>query len=883
MSTMIPRPAGRLDSLKRPGGPLDANRPPALKRIKHLSQAGGSANAAGAARRPNCCRTPDVKDTENGRVCLSCGTMISESNIVSEVTFGETAAGAAVVQGAFVGEGQRHARSMGSAFRRVGGGMESREQTEYRGREELRKLAGALRLVQTVEDQAFQIWKLAATHNFIQGRRSRMVAAVCLYAACRRDRNNTVLLMDLAEKIHVNVFKLGEVYKDLVKELWLGDMGQMGVRPVIEVEPLVMKFARKLEFGDMTHQVATDAVKILKRMNRDWMVTGRQPAGLCGACIILAARMNNFRRSVREVVYVVKVADVTIQQRLTEFKRTKSSRLTVDQFRKIGHRLKDVHEPPAVYNRRERERRKKQLLAQLNNEEPIVISDEEGEEGETSAETQVQSQQQRTTEPRRDADGFVIPDIPIDPSLRSAGGTGQTDAPSGMAESSGNNTPAENDAEPQPTTATSKRKRGRPADPEKAKKRQKKKKQLYPPVSEDDLIAEEILEEEIENIINAPRFGDIDLSNFDTLEKRTKAMADAIRRRTRAAKRNGTTTSTIAAATTTDGNDADVDGDAADEPCNEPDRTLDETIIRSDEFDSDPEIAHVILAPDEVAVKERIWVTHNEDWLRQQQAKLLKKALAEAEAAASDKQPKQKKRRVRSRMGDGTVLEGGPPVTSPAEATRRMLEKRGKGFSKHINYDRLNQIYGGPINVPGSDKEASAGAPSNGSAANGSSARSSPASASPPAGATPPATNDAATTPAPASRRPRARLDMGVINAAAQGDGLPTPSATQEQASRPRQQRQARQRQAPQQEAPAPPPQENAIQEDELEAEEDEGEYGGAMDEMAEDEEVDEQAEAQRYGIDFGDGGAYFDAEYDDNESAGFGDIEEDEFTRGHY
>lgn len=58
--------------------------------------------------------------------------MVSDSNIVSEVTFGETSTGAAVVQGGFVGEGQRHARSLGSAFRRAGG-SDSREMTESFG------------------------------------------------------------------------------------------------------------------------------------------------------------------------------------------------------------------------------------------------------------------------------------------------------------------------------------------------------------------------------------------------------------------------------------------------------------------------------------------------------------------------------------------------------------------------------------------------------------------------------------------------------------------------------------------------------------------------------------------------------------------------------
>lgn len=65
-------------------------------------------------------------------MCSGCGTVISESNIVSEVTFGESASGAAVVQGTFVGEGQTHVRSFGPGFQR-GGGMESREMTEQNG------------------------------------------------------------------------------------------------------------------------------------------------------------------------------------------------------------------------------------------------------------------------------------------------------------------------------------------------------------------------------------------------------------------------------------------------------------------------------------------------------------------------------------------------------------------------------------------------------------------------------------------------------------------------------------------------------------------------------------------------------------------------------
>ena len=80
-------------------------------------------------------------------------------------------------------------------------------------------------------------------------------------------------------------------------------------------------------------------------MGRDWMQIGRRPSGICGACLLLAARMNNFRRSIEEIVQVVKIADVTLQKRLAEFKETASGSLTVSDFRTIW--LDETADPPA--------------------------------------------------------------------------------------------------------------------------------------------------------------------------------------------------------------------------------------------------------------------------------------------------------------------------------------------------------------------------------------------------------------------------------------------------------------------------------------------------------------------------------------------------------
>lgn len=149
--------------------------------------------------------------------------------------------------------------------------------------------------------------------------------------------------------MQVNVFVLGMTYLRLVQTLNIK-------LPLIDPAHYIHRFAALLEFGDETGKVATDAVRLVQRFNRDWMTAGRRPAGICGACILLAARMNNFRRSVQEVVQVVKIADVTLKKRLDEFKKTSSGNLTVADFRKVW--LEEEMDPPAFTKGKEKEKKR---------------------------------------------------------------------------------------------------------------------------------------------------------------------------------------------------------------------------------------------------------------------------------------------------------------------------------------------------------------------------------------------------------------------------------------------------------------------------------------------------------------------------------------------
>jgi transcription factor IIIB subunit 2 len=64
-------------------------------------------------------------------------------------------------------------------------------------------LANQLMIQEAIVNSGVQIFKLAAMANFIQGRRMDMVAACCLYSACRKEKPCRVMLIDFADKVQV--------------------------------------------------------------------------------------------------------------------------------------------------------------------------------------------------------------------------------------------------------------------------------------------------------------------------------------------------------------------------------------------------------------------------------------------------------------------------------------------------------------------------------------------------------------------------------------------------------------------------------------------------------------------------------------------------------
>ena len=156
--------------------------------------------------------------------------------------------------------------------------------------------------------------------------------------SCRRGRDCRAAVWLVLTRPTLYLTLVGSTYLKLVKTLNI-------TIPIMDPSLYISRFAALLEFKEETQKVATDAVRLVQRFNRDWMATGRRPAGICGACLLLAARMNNFRRSVQEIVQVVKIADTTLKKRLDEFKATASGNLSIQDFRTTWETTEE--NPPA--------------------------------------------------------------------------------------------------------------------------------------------------------------------------------------------------------------------------------------------------------------------------------------------------------------------------------------------------------------------------------------------------------------------------------------------------------------------------------------------------------------------------------------------------------
>ncbi|XP_075148063.1 brf RNA polymerase III subunit [Haematobia irritans] len=295
----------------------------------------------------NCGSTDIEEDNARGdRVCTNCGSVLEDSLIVSEIQFEEVGHGASAI-GQFVSaESSGGATNYGYGKFQVGSGTESREVTLKKAKREITHLCQQLQLTQHYIDTALNFFKMALMRHLTRGRKSTHIYAACVYITCRTE-GTSHLLIDISDVQQICSYELGRTYLKLSNALCIN---------IPSVDPClyIMRFANKLQFGAKAHEVSMTALRIVQRMKKDSIHSGRRPTGLCGAALLIAARMHEYSRTISDIVRIVKIHESTLRKRLTEFADTPSSALTLDEFMSVD--LEAEQDPPAFKAARKKDR-----------------------------------------------------------------------------------------------------------------------------------------------------------------------------------------------------------------------------------------------------------------------------------------------------------------------------------------------------------------------------------------------------------------------------------------------------------------------------------------------------------------------------------------------
>ncbi|XP_050524538.1 transcription factor IIIB 90 kDa subunit [Daktulosphaira vitifoliae] len=308
------------------------------------------------------CGSLHLDSSDGPTVCMDCGGVMDESNIVSDVQFEETDRGCRAV-GQFLSSESQAANfhNFGSAFHH-GMKQPSREMTQAKARRGIQILSNSLNLSHQTLENACVYYNMALKRHFTRGRKNALIYAASVYIACRME-GTMHLLLDVADASEVNAFELGKTYLRMMQTLSL-------TVPSLDPSIFLMRFVNSLDFGDKTHIVYTTAMRLLQRMMRDSIHTGRRPSSLCGAALLIAGRMHDFNRTIDDIIKVVHCHHATLKKRLLEFKDTPSSMLSIEEFMTVD--LEQTHDPPSYRIARAKDKERIDKFFETNDNEKLI-------------------------------------------------------------------------------------------------------------------------------------------------------------------------------------------------------------------------------------------------------------------------------------------------------------------------------------------------------------------------------------------------------------------------------------------------------------------------------------------------------------------------------
>lgn len=258
------------------------------------------------------------EDTSSGYlVCTNCGYVDEDVILTNEAEYTELDNGNSSRNGQFI---RSHTFKTGDSIS---------TSSYHEGKTLIQIVCGRLARLENQQDvctNAERIFRKALHQGFIRGRTIRIVAAACIYVAIRQKKITGYLLVDVAHEIGCGTYELAATALKLTEQL-------QEVMPVIDPTLYIDRFTDELKFGRLAPEIKDTAIQIIRRFDRDWIRTGRKPSGVCGAAIMLAARIHNVDVSRDTIFHCARVCSATINKRLKEISKTELAKASIHELR----------------------------------------------------------------------------------------------------------------------------------------------------------------------------------------------------------------------------------------------------------------------------------------------------------------------------------------------------------------------------------------------------------------------------------------------------------------------------------------------------------------------------------------------------------------------
>ncbi|MFC6734448.1 transcription initiation factor IIB family protein [Haladaptatus sp. DYSN1] len=167
---------------------------------------------------------------------------------------------------------------------------------------EVRRIASALELTDSVRDQACQLFRSAQNEDLLRGRSIEAIAAASVHGACRCTSHSR-LLDDIVDAARVDQSRVTNAYKTLNTELGLP------TQPVRSSE-YIPHLASEL---DVPAYIRQRARRLAEQSESSGAASGVKPSGFAAACLYKAGRKEGQWLTQAEVAEVASVTASTIR------------------------------------------------------------------------------------------------------------------------------------------------------------------------------------------------------------------------------------------------------------------------------------------------------------------------------------------------------------------------------------------------------------------------------------------------------------------------------------------------------------------------------------------------------------------------------------------